>query len=57
MNLQKNQSIDSLTMEGVQTRAKRIVSSLELLAGCKVVALGRYALEVVGVVLETSSHT
>jgi hypothetical protein len=41
--------------QGVHTRAKRVVSPLELLAGCKIVALGRYALEIVGVVLVAAS--
>lgn len=37
-----------------RTRAKRVIRSLELLAWCKVVAFGRYALEIVRIVLEAS---
>jgi hypothetical protein len=40
----------------IRTRAKRVVSPFELFAGCKVVALGCYALEVVGVVLVAVLH-
>ena len=36
------------------TRAERVVSTLELLAGGEVLALGSDALEVVGVVLEAA---
>ena len=38
------------------TRAERVVSTLELLAGGEVLALGSDALEVVGVVLEAVSR-
>jgi hypothetical protein len=52
-----NSSVASeVRMRKVRTRAKRVVSPLELLAGCKVFALGCYTLKVVGVVLEAVSY-
>lgn len=43
-------------MGRARTRAKRVISPFELFAGCKVVPLGCYALEVIGVVLVAVLH-